>query len=107
MEITIDEAWLKEQGVEVTETNAEELVDAAMDEFELRVGEEIASRLTDKQRAEFEKLEDEDARFDLLESALPDYDKIVENKFKGLSAELKASDEKLNLLRSWAEIGRD
>jgi hypothetical protein len=103
MGVVIDEAWLKEQGVEAAGEEAADLVDMTMDELELRSGMEIAGKLSDKQIAEFEKIEDDDARVDWLDKALPDYPQIVEQKIEELKQELRNSPDKVTLIKSWVE----
>jgi hypothetical protein len=101
MAVEIDEAWLQSHGVDLEGQNANELVDAAMDELELRVGMEIAGHLSDKQIEEFENLGEEDDRLAWLEKALPDYPKIVERKYAELGTELEKSANKITLLKAW------
>lgn len=103
MAIVIDESWLKEQGIDAEGKEAEELIDGVMDELEMRSGMAIADKLTDTQMAEFDAIEDEDAREDWLDKAVPEYPDIVEAKVGELESELAAAANKAALIKKWAQ----
>lgn len=102
MAIVIDETWLEQQGIEAAGQAAEELIDMVMDELEMRAGMAIADKLTEKQMTDFEAIEDEDARVEWLDKAVPEYPEIVEAKIEEIQGELTLSKDKIALIKKWS-----
>lgn len=87
MTLDIDEAWLKESGLDVPASQLKRLAKKAYTVWEWRVGSVLFEKLTDAQVEEFEAL-DNDARTDWLDTNYPGYPKIVRQEQEKMRQEL-------------------
>lgn len=101
MAVDFDEAWLTKQGLNGPRQN--KTLDTVIGEFELRVGNKLVSHLSKKQLAEFEKIQDEDARFDWLDTVYPEFEAEVEKIADKIDAEITKTSDKKTLIAGWAD----
>lgn len=92
--IRVDDDFMREVGLEKMppEEKAEFMKDAE-EELEIRIGQEIGSKMTEEQMEEFEVMTDAVMAAEWLEEHIPDYREMAKRIFDEFKAEIRAGTE--------------
>lgn len=100
--VDIDENWLAGLGVtDLSEKEADALLDIIEEELEVRVGTKVINSMSKTQLKEFEKLDD-DKRENFIDKVFPDYDTVVEQEYNFIGYQITKAKDKIALIKSWA-----
>lgn len=92
----IDEAFLAEVGLAaMPEQKKQEFLAFVQEELEVRIGERIAKGLPETKLNEFDMIVDREEATRWLEVNRPDYREIVERTIRELKEEIRANSSKL------------